>query len=467
MPFGGGLLAGAGIVSNIIGGIAGNAAGAGDRGKAHDAMILAMDELTRIGHPPDEAKAIVYQQFKQAGLLTPELEQSIEQKSSEMGGVTGNKQATDVQMQALKSLQQRGQAGLTPEDRAALNQVRNQIASDTEGKRQQILQNFAARGQGGSGAELIAALQGSQSGANAESQAGDRLAAMASQNALQAIGQAGTLGGQIEQQQFGEKSEKAKAQDIINAFNTQNQVGRQARNVGTQNQAQQYNLGTAQNLSNANVQQANQEALRQRQAERQQWLDEMERSKTISGGYSNEARGLQASGDAAAASAAAPYTAIGAGLSTIGTSMMKPKSPSKTMYAGGGDGTEMFAYNGGEIKPGYAEGGEVAPHIDKLRKIFPSMSDDNLQEIHLRANPQMYSQGAGVRDNVTDYRNGGHIPGQAPVSGDSIKNDIVDAKLSPGEYVMKRTDAKSPFGKKLIKLLEAHHEVMKHDKGQD
>lgn len=38
-----------------------------------------------------------------------------------------------------------------------------------------------------------------------------------------------------------------------------------------------------------------------------------------------------------------------------------------------------------------------------------------------------------------DYRKGGSVPGKAPVKGDSPKNDIVDAKLSPGEVVIPRS----------------------------
>ena len=38
-----------------------------------------------------------------------------------------------------------------------------------------------------------------------------------------------------------------------------------------------------------------------------------------------------------------------------------------------------------------------------------------------------------------DFRSGGHVPGQAAVSGDSIKNDTVPAMVSPGEIVIPRS----------------------------
>jgi hypothetical protein len=305
------ILGGAGIVGNIIGGIAGKNAGAGDAGEARNAANLSFSELQKIGYPPDEAKKIIYEQFHQAGLLTPDLEQHIEEQASKMADVKTDPALKEASMNALKILSERGKGGLNPEDRAALNKIRSDIATDTEAKRQQIIQNFAARGQGGSGAELIAALQGSQAGANSESEAGDRLAAMTSQNALQAIGQAGTLSGQIRSQDFGEEAEKAKAQDAINAFNTQNAVNTGARNVATKNQAQATNLQNAQNISNANTQQENQERLREQEAKRQQYLDEMNMHQVKAGGSMAQANYLQGASQAASAQAAAPWQAIG------------------------------------------------------------------------------------------------------------------------------------------------------------
>lgn len=400
-----------GIIS-AIGGIAGAQAGAGDRAKGTDAINDAYQKLAAIGLPPDTAKAIIYNQYKQAGTLTPELEKSINEGPSNMAGVSGNADAQKAQMQALQILQQTGQTGMTPQSQAALNQIRQQVATDTNAKQQAIQQQFAARGQGGSGAELIGALQAAQSGANQESTAGDQVSAQASQNALQAIGQAGTLGGQIQQQQFGEQAQKAQAQDVINQFNTQNQVNQQARNVGAQNQAQGYNLGQAQQLSNANTQQANQELLRQNQAQMQDYNANLNRLQTINsaaGGYNN---GMQAAGSAASQAAAAPYQAVGAGITSGENAAMK-----------------AFAASDG------------SPDV-----------------------PQHYSSGTDYARPMTDFRSGGQVPGHAPVHGDSPRNDIVPAMLSPGEQVVPRSLSKTSFGKKLAKLLEQHHEVMEHAK---
>lgn len=62
----------------------------------------------------------------------------------------------------------------------------------------------------------------------------------------------------------------------------------------------------------------------------------------------------------------------------------------------------------------FAEGGKVGPQSNVGR--------------------HLYSGGK-----ATNYKAGGFVPGKAQVSGNSYKNDTVDAKLSPGEVVIPRS----------------------------
>jgi len=240
-------------------------------------IAAALEELNKVGMPPDLSKEIIYQQFAQAGVLTPELEQEIEMQSSKMGELKERApELRDQQMQALQLISQRGKAGLTPEDRAALNKVRQEVQRDVEAKRQQVLQNFAARGQGGSGNELIASLQASQAGADQASEQGDRIAAQASMNALQALGQSSNLAGQIREQDYGVDAARAAAMDELSRFNIENSRGVQQRNISARNQAQAANLGEKQRIQDANIQMANTEKLRQQEAKRQYWQDQLD-----------------------------------------------------------------------------------------------------------------------------------------------------------------------------------------------
>jgi hypothetical protein len=374
---------------------------------------------------------------------------------------------------------------MTPQSQAALNQIRQQVAADTNSKQQAIQQQFAAQGQGGSGAQLIGELQNAQSGANQESTAGNQIGAMASQNALQAIGQAGTLGGQIQGQQFGEQAQKAQAQDIINQFNTQNQLGVQAANVGAQNQAQAGNLSNAQNLQNANTQQANQELLRQNQAANQTYLETLQRAQAIDSGANAYAGQMQNAGSLAGQAAAAPGQAFGAGISSFGqyagsspssnsSGQSQADQYSNATQSGGGFSPDQWAstpanFKGGVIKK-YAEG---TPNVAQYRP-QPAVAAPQTVAPKFVNNKftKRFNEGGDVDDyqggKYTDFRSGtGAVPGKAMVSGDSPKNDTVKAMLSPGEEVVPRSLAKTTFGKKLAKLLEQHHEVMKHAEGND
>lgn len=65
---------------------------------------------------------------------------------------------------------------------------------------------------------------------------------------------------------------------------------------------------------------------------------------------------------------------------------------------------------------------------------------------------------------------GGSVPGKAPVDGNSLKNDVVDAKLSPGEVVLPRTISHDPKkAKKFVELLQdghSGHSALAHIKGK-
>lgn len=262
-------------LGGILGGVAGKLFSSGDQDKANAAQQKAIDIINAVGAPPDLQKQIILDQYKSAGLYSPQLESAVADSVSQVAKIQEDPSLRSAQTQALQSLQQQGRVGLSATDRAALNQERLQNASDTEGKRQQIIQNMQQRGQAGSGSELAAQLQAAQGGSDQASAAGDRIAAQASQNALSAIGQAGTLGGQIRSQDFSNNAAKASAADEMNRFNVQNTINRNVRNTAATNQAQQYNVQNAQQLANANTAQANQEQQREAQAAQQQWQDQI------------------------------------------------------------------------------------------------------------------------------------------------------------------------------------------------
>jgi hypothetical protein len=97
----------------------------------------------------------------------------------------------------------------------------------------------------------------------------------------------------------------------------------------------------------------------------------------------------------------------------------------------------------------YVSSERILDHTDKSNEDEKSASDagsaiGKLFKKAPEANPLM---AGGTMESATDLgkempmlaNQGAMVPGQAPVPGDSEKNDIVNAKLSPGEMVIKRS----------------------------
>lgn len=438
-----------GGLANLAGGIIGNSAAGGDRGHARGLTDEAMAALQGVGIPADLANKIYFQQYQNSGNLTPAQEQAILANPSAAGQVKANPNLVNAQMQALNALHGLSQTGMTSTDRARLNQIQQQAATQAEGQKQAILQNFAQRGMGGSGNELIAKLQAAQNATNQANQAGLNVAGMAQQNALQALGQYSQQAGQMNQQQFGQQSEAAQAQDLLNRFNVQNQLGQQQRNVAGQNQAQMYNLQNAQQIANANIAQQNQELLRQKQAQQQIFQDQMQRGGALSGADFAGSNAYNNMGN----QTANQWANIGSGVGNIATSLYNNKSTGKPT-------TSLDSSNASEEQlmkqmSGYAEGGRVAADFNPLLSPAPQHQDSDMRNALMKVLPMITALAS----------HGGHVPGKPLVKGDSYKNDIVSAKLSPGEFVVPRSVMQSEDpAENAKKMIELHLNCNPHNR---
>lgn len=259
----------------LIGGVIGHIASRGERKKAEQAFKNAFNIINQVGAPPDLAREILYKQFYQAGVLTPELEEAIELGISRVSQIQEDLSLRQRQMEALDALSRLSRTGIGPEERAAFNQLRSELQRESEAKKQQILQNLASRGLAGSGAELIASLQASQGDVQRASQEADRLAAMASQRALESLSRMGALSSQIRGQEFDIARTKAAAEDEFDIRRFNEAVARQRANIERKNLAQQLNLAEKQRIIDQNINLYNRELLRQREAELQNWENKL------------------------------------------------------------------------------------------------------------------------------------------------------------------------------------------------
>ncbi len=250
-------------IGTAVGGIAGALGGLFSGPSAEDKMAQlqqeATDAIRNVDIPKLQQLQVQLQSYREAGLLTPELEQTVYAPESLMGGVSTDPRLKEAQMNALSGLQGMSKTGLNATDKSMLDQIQRNAANSEHAKEQQILQDMQQRGQGGAGAELASKLSSAQNSANTAASQGLQVGATATQRALEALMNSGQLGGQMRGQEFGEQSQKAQAQDVINQFNARNRQAVINQNVGIQNNAQAANLGNKQDIMNKNTGVANQQ----------------------------------------------------------------------------------------------------------------------------------------------------------------------------------------------------------------
>jgi hypothetical protein len=210
------------------------------------------------------------------GAINPEEAQAILLEQSKMGSITLDPRLKEQQMASLAALQELASGGgMNTADQSMLSRIANQENAQARGQREAILQNAQARGLGGSGIEMLSNMINQQESVNRKSQRDLDVAAMAQQRALEAMMQSGQLAGQMSQQDFGQQSQIAQAQDAIARFNAQNQQNQVNMNVQNRNQAQQQNLANKQQVANANVMQRNQQAAQNANIQQQIFENEL------------------------------------------------------------------------------------------------------------------------------------------------------------------------------------------------
>lgn len=276
-------LVGGGVASSLIGLF-------GSGSDASKYMDQAIQQLIAV-HVPDPAQQkIELERYRSTGQLSPQLEHSIQANPSALQGIVQNQKYSQAQDRALSQLQEEGNnGGMRLSDKAALQGELLTSANKDKANRDAITDQYAQRGQLGSGMQLQAQLAGAQSAGDRDAQS--RLSALASaqDRSLQAIQGAGDLAGKLQTQDYGRQKDIADAKDKINLFNTQNLQDVQQRNVAGANAAQAYNLNQSQDIANKNVDTANKEQQYNKSLEQQNYENQMQKANGIAGVYKGAA----------------------------------------------------------------------------------------------------------------------------------------------------------------------------------
>jgi hypothetical protein len=235
-----------------------------------------------------ELTPIQLQQLVSAGELTPEQANEIILQQSSMKDIYVDPRLKEAQMSALAGMQDMAEnKGLTAADKAQLADIALQEETAQRGSREAILQGARSRGVGGSGLEMLANLQNQQESASRSSQRDTQVAGMAQQRAMEALQNAGPMGGQMRGQAFGEESAKAQASDAIAKFNAANRQQLEQSNVASRNAAQAQNLSERQRQSDANTAIANQQRQYNQNLPQQQYQNQLALASGKSGAQGN------------------------------------------------------------------------------------------------------------------------------------------------------------------------------------
>lgn len=258
------------------------------------------------------------------GEYRPEAEQALDLGPSSMEDISVDQALADAQRQSLEGISEIAEGGLTEGDIAAAREMKRSVDQSNQARQKAILNEMAQRGVLGSGMELAARLKAQQDSAEQASAAGDRLTQQAQARALAALGQQGTLAGQIRGQEFGEQSDIARARDAINQFNTVNRQNVIQRNIAEQNRAQQANLAARQAQADQAAALRNQQHMHNVALQQQKFQNEIAKASGLAGQYQGLANQATAAGSARANEIGAIGGAIGNIAGAFGNMSSKP-----------------------------------------------------------------------------------------------------------------------------------------------
>lgn len=370
-------------------------------GKNDDAekyLGAAYQDVRNVGVPTANQLTLPQlQQYVAAGVMTPAEMEAYLQKDNAYATENTDQTGTAAQIQALNQLSDVANAGAmgTPVEQAQQAQTIQGMNQAVAGQRGAIEQAAQARGtpQG----LIQAALSNQTAGQEAQQGYQNSLQsqAQAYQQAVNAMSQGANVGANLQGQKNAQANTVAGAANAMQQFNAANQQNAAAANVANKQQASLVNTANAQDVSNQNTGNANKRTEYNAQVPQQVFNNQMSKATgqaNIAGQQANQATqaGQQEAG-------------LWGGL--LGAGATLAAGPLAGMAAKG-------VYDSTQNKsnlPQVAHGGIIGSHDG------------------------CYHDGGICMDD------GGMVPGEAQVDGDSLQNDTVTAKLSPGEAVIPRS----------------------------
>jgi hypothetical protein len=223
-----------------------------DQNKRDDLLKQAADQLANL--PSPELKYAAYEELKNSGIWTPELEKEVEVADTEFKNIKADPRLKEAQMGALAQLQELGKSGgMDAMDQANIAAARRRAAQESANQQAAVQESMARRGMGGSGLEMVQRQMAGQNVMNQANASDLQIQGEARRRALEAMLKGGSLAGDIRSTDFNEQARVAQAQDELARFKATNAIGQQTRNVANINAANEYGARNTQRVSDANT----------------------------------------------------------------------------------------------------------------------------------------------------------------------------------------------------------------------
>lgn len=428
--------------------------------KADKLRQQAVDAFNSIKTPDLAALQIQLNDYVNQGKITPEQAEASLLGSNAFNSIATDPSNTAAQKQALTQLQQIGsQGGITAIDKAQLQDITDTQNQQNKSQNAASMQQAQQRGVGGSQLNQVNRLINEQGAADRAARSGTDVAANAQARALQAIQQAGQLGGQMEAQQYGEAANKANAQNAIQQFNAQTQTANNQYNTGAANNAQAMNLQNAQNVSNANT--SAQNANKQYNAQQNQTVfnDDIQKANGVAGIYTQGANAADAAAakdqaanvgltsgliGAGATALAGPAGGVAANGATSGSTGFNPNTMSTNPYQSYKQNPNtQFAFSDGGIVPDQDK--DTLSDEDQFKDFMASFSGKKpVNKVPINFNNDSNTFDVTTASNTP----GGSYPSyiEAAMQAEKLKELADQNKMSGGGMSHKPIDVAAPRG---------------------
>lgn len=344
--------------------------------------------------------------------MTPAQMQAFLQQNNAYNNQNIGQQGTAAQIAAINQLAGVANAGAegSATQRAQVEQINQDAARNLAGQRGAIDQQAQARGV--SPGMLQAALGQVQAG---QGQQDAHMAALQAQGqnyqqALAAMASGASAGNTLQGQQNTQANTIAQAQNAMQQFNAANQQGASQQNAANQQQANMQNTQNANQTSAANTGLANQRTQYNVGVPQTVFNDQIQKATGVANQQNNAAA-----------------TATGQGQQNAG------------IMSGllGTAGTVIGGMYGGPV--GAAVGNKVGTTVGDAASKKDTQTAAHGGIIQPYAEGGMVGHDQCYHDGGLCLTGGGMVPGYARIPGDSLRNDTVPARLSPGEAVVPRS----------------------------